>query len=118
MCAGTNTATVIDRFTEAESEDSVIVLQSGCAGGQNEAGATPGHLCIFQASTAGEHEAQWKNAKFVQVEEPDTVLATFPGIQGVRVVFRTTGFNATTTGTVPAGGATLSAGGPWALTAP
>jgi hypothetical protein len=52
------------------------------------------------------------------MEEPDAAVSTTSGIQGVRAVFATTGFNENGKGTVPAGGAYLVAGGGWALTAP
>jgi hypothetical protein len=72
---------------------------------------------VFLSSRPGATENVWKNAKFVQTEEPDAFLSTTSGTQGVRVVFATNGFLATGRGTIPAGGAYLVAGGPWAVTA-
>jgi hypothetical protein len=106
------------RLTEAESEAPLTALEKGCEGSQNEAGAQPGHVCLFQASDAGSTESVWKNAKFVQMEEPDAVVSATSGTQGVRAVYRTTGFAESGKGTIPAGGAYLVAGGPWAVTAP
>ena len=59
-----------------------------------------------------------ENAKFVQMEEPDAVVSLTSGTQGVRAVFRTTGYLESGKGTIPAGGAYLVAGGAWAVRAP
>ena len=117
LCAGTQTLVENVRLSEVESETPTQVVARGCGGTQNEAEAQPGHVCLFQASRLGATEAQWKGAKFIQMAEPDAVLSTTSGTQGVRAVFATTGFQATAKGTNPAEGAYLVAGGPWAVTA-
>jgi hypothetical protein len=88
------------------------------AGSQNEAAAEPGKACVFTGNRVGAEESQWKNAKFVHNAEPDGNESLTSGKVGFRVVFATTGFIASGKGTVPAGGAYLVAGGPWAVTAP
>ena len=118
LCANTQTGVESVRLTEVESETPGTVVARGCEGTQNEAGAQAGHVCLFQASAKGAQENQWKNAKFVTMREPDAVQSTTSGTQGVRAVFESTGFNAQATGSVPAGGSYLVAGGPWAVTAP
>jgi hypothetical protein len=118
LCVGKQTLTTIVRFTEAESEAPLTVTEKGCEGGQNEAGAQAGHVCVFQASNPGSTEGQWHGAAFNHVEEPDAVTSTTSGTQGIRVVYRTTGYLETGKGTVPAGGAYLVAGGPWAVRSP
>jgi hypothetical protein len=118
LCAGTQTGVENVRLSEVESEDPVTFHTRGCEGSQNEAGAAPGHVCLFQASRAGAQESLWKGAKFIQMAEPDAIVSTTSGTQGVRAVFATSGFVATGKGTIPAGGAYLVAGGPWAVTAP
>jgi hypothetical protein len=57
---------------------------------------------------------------FVKFEEPDAVQSATSGRQGVRANFQTKpfAFNNEGKGTIPAGGAYLVAGGPWAVTAP
>jgi hypothetical protein len=105
-------------LTEAESEIPPTYVGRGCNGSQSEAEAQPGHLCVFTANGVGATEPLWKNAKFVKMYEPDGVENLNSGTQGARVIFHTTGFNAIATGTVPAGGAYLVAGGAWAVTAP
>jgi hypothetical protein len=94
------------------------VVAKGCAGSQNEAEAQVGHLCIFNAQAPGAIESEWHGATFKRVEEPDAILSTVSGKQGIRIVFQTTGFSEGGQGTVPAGGAFLSAGGPWAVRSP
>jgi hypothetical protein len=107
------------RLSEAESETPARILEVGCEGaGVPQAGAQPGHVCLFQASNLGATEAQWKGAKFAGMFEPDMVLSENSGAQGVRAVFETTGFLSTAKGTIPAGGAYLVAGGTWAVRAP
>jgi hypothetical protein len=105
------------RLTEAESSEP-IAGEFFCTGSQNEPGAMPGHVCLFQAGDPGATEAQWKGAKFVKMEEPDGVASETSGKLGVRAVFQTTGFNEAAKGTIPAGGSYLVAGGTWAVTAP
>jgi hypothetical protein len=114
LCAGTQTGVESVHLTEFESE----IFIEKCPGTQNEAAAQPGHVCLFTANRLGATEPLWKNAKFVQMEEPDAVPSTTSGTQGVRAVFATTGFLSTGKGTIPAGGAYLVAGGAWAVTAP
>jgi hypothetical protein len=118
LCAGTQTSVLIERMTEVESETPGTVVEKGCEGNQNEAGAQPGHVCLFQAAEPGSTENLWRGAKFVKVTEPDAIESTTSGTQGIRVVYRTTGYAETGKGTVPAGGAFLNAGGPWAVRAP
>jgi hypothetical protein len=115
---GTQTGVVIERMTEVESETPATVVEKGCEGSQNEAGAQAGHVCLFQAGDPGSTENLWRGSKFAQVEEPDATVSTTSGTQGIRVVYRTTGYAETGKGTVPAGGAYLVAGGPWAVRAP
>jgi hypothetical protein len=117
LCAGTQTGVESVHLTELESEMPAAYVARGCEGAQNEAGAQPGHLCLFTANDPGATEALWKNAKFVAMREPDGVDSTTSGTQGVRAVFQTTGFQDTGKGTIPAGGSYLVAGGPWAVTA-
>ena len=117
LCALTQTGVENVYLTELESETPSQVLARGCEASPNEAGAMPGHVCVVTANRAGASEKLWKNAKFVQMEEPDAVVSTTSGTQGVRAVFATTGFQATAKGTIPAEGAYLVAGGPWAVTA-
>jgi hypothetical protein len=105
-------------LTEAESELPITFVEKGCEGSQNEAGAQPGHLCLFTANAPGATEIQWKNAHFAKMDEPDGVENVESGTQGARAVFRTIPFSETGKGTVPAPGAYLVAGGPWAVTAP
>jgi hypothetical protein len=112
----TNVETV--HLTEVESETPPTYVARGCEGSQSEAGAQPGHLCVFTANGPGATEPLWKNAKFQKFYEADGIENTQSGAQGERIVFQTTGFKATGLGTVPAGGAYLVAGGPWAVTAP
>jgi hypothetical protein len=75
-------------------------------------------VCLFTANDLGSNEPNWKNAKWVQNEEPDAIVSATSGTQGIRAVFRTTGFLASGKGTIPVGGSYLVAGGPWAVTAP
>jgi hypothetical protein len=117
LCAGTQTGVESVYLTEAESGEPFTYTARGCEGSQNEAGAQPGHVCLFTANGPGATEGEWKNAKFSHVSEPDAVESLTSGTQGVRAVFHTTGFLATGQGTIPAGGAYLVAGGPWAVTA-
>jgi hypothetical protein len=112
----TNVETVY--LTETEGETPPLYVARGCEGSPSEAGAQPGHLCAFVSNGPGATESLWKNAKFVKFYEPDGVQNIQSGVQGARLVFQTTGFKATGLGTVPAGGAYLVAGGPWAVTAP
>ena len=115
LCAGTQTG--VENVHLVEEATPAEVVEHGCEGTQNEAGAQPGHVCLFTANRPGALEKLWKSAKFVQMEEPDAVVSTTSGTQGVRAVFATTGFQATAKGTIPAEGAYLVAGGPWAVTA-
>jgi hypothetical protein len=119
LCAGTQSGVENVYLTEEEIEvgGPGRVVERGCEGTQNEAGAQPGHVCLFTANRPGALEKLWKSAKFVQMEEPDAVVSTTSGTQGVRAVFATTGFLATGKGTIPAGGAYLVAAGPWAVRA-
>jgi hypothetical protein len=105
-------------LTEAESEVPATFTARGCMGSQNEAGAEPGKACMFTANRLGANEPHWKNAKWVQNAEPDGTSSLTSGKVGFRAVFQTTGWVAGATGTIPAGGAYLVAGGPWAVTAP
>jgi hypothetical protein len=118
LCAGTQTGVTSRYLTEKESEEPSSFEPLGCTGSQNEPSALPGNVCLFTASDPGATEAQWKHVKFVRMEEPDAVASTTSGRLGVRAVFQTTGFNTAATGTIPAGGAYLAAGGAWAVTAP
>jgi hypothetical protein len=119
LCAGTQTSVKAERFTESESETPGALEARGCAGStQNEAVATPGHLCVLQASGPGGQEFQWKDAKFVAMKEPDALQSETSGQIGERVVFQTNPFSVDAKGTIAAGGAYLAAGGPWAVTAP
>jgi len=118
LCVGTNAGVESVYLTEKTSENPGEYTALGCLGNQNEAGAEPGRLCLFTANTVGGVESLWKNAKFVRMAEPDAVPSVNPGLQGARAVFQTTGFNKEAKGTIPAGGAYLVAGGPWAVTAP
>jgi hypothetical protein len=117
LCAGTQGGVENVYLTEAESESALRVVERGCEGSQLEAGAQPGHVCLITANGPGATEQLWKGAKFVQMEEPDAIVSLTSGTQGVRAVFATTGFQATGNGTIPAGGAYLVAGGPWAVRA-
>jgi hypothetical protein len=95
------------------------VVARGCEGTEREAAAQPGHLCVFSSELGpGGREAVWKNAKFVQFDEPDGIVSLTSGVQGVLLVFQTKGFNSAATATIAPGGAYLVAGGPWAVTAP
>jgi hypothetical protein len=105
-------------LTEKVSENPAEYTALGCKGSQNEAEADPGKACIFTANGVGATEPHWKNAKFAHTSEPDGTESIFSAKQGFRLVFHTTGFNKEATGTIPAGGAYLVAGGPWAVTAP
>jgi hypothetical protein len=105
-------------LNEKESTESGIYVAKGCEGSQNEAGAQAGHVCLFTAGSPGGTESVWKNAKFVTMQEPDATVSLQSGKQGVRAVFRATGFAETGKGSIPAGGAYLVAGGPWAVRAP
>ena len=117
LCEGTQTGVTAVHLKEEATP--MEVVESFCIGNGNEAGAQPGHLCVFTENRLGATErANWKNAAFVQFDEPDGVATTTSARQGLRVVFATTGFLATGKGTIPAGGAYLVAGGPWAVTAP
>jgi hypothetical protein len=118
LCAGTQTMVENVRLSEVESETSTQVAARGCGGTQNEAEAQPGHVCLFQASRLGAQESLWKGAKFIQMEEPDAIVSTTSGTQGVRAVFATSGYKENGLGTIPPGGAYVVAGGPWAVTAP
>jgi hypothetical protein len=119
LCEGTQTSVKSVRLSELESETPSEIIAKGCEGvGVTQPGAQPGHVCLFQASDPGALEAQWKGAKFVQMEEQDAAVTETSGTQGVRAVFRTTGFLSTAKGTIVAGGAYLVAGGAWAVTAP
>jgi hypothetical protein len=106
-------------LTEKESiEESAVYVSRGCEGAANEAGAQPGHLCVFTSSGAGATENLWKNVKFREFEEPDGITNnSWSATQGERVVFRTSFFNKEGTGTILPGGAYLAAGGAWAVTA-
>jgi hypothetical protein len=106
-------------LTESESELPLVVVEKGCEGSQNEAGAQAGHVCLLTANGPGATESVWKNAKFVTMREPDGTTSSSSGTQGVRAVFQTTGFKESGgLGSIPAGGAYLVAGGPWAVRAP
>jgi hypothetical protein len=118
LCAGTQTGVENVRLSEPESEEPVIIAAKGCAGNGNEAGAQPGHVCLFTQNRQGATESLWHGAKFVEFDEPDGVMSLTSGTQGVRAVFATTGFKENGFGTIPHGGAYLVAGGPWAVTAP
>ena len=119
LCEGTQTGVTSVRLTELESETPLTIVEKGCEGaGIPQAGAQAGHVCLFQGSDPGATEPLWKNAKFVQMEEPDAVVSLTSGTQGVRAVFRTTGYLESGKGTIPAGGAYLVAGGAWAVRAP
>ena len=120
LCAGTQSGVENVYLTEEEIEvgGPGRVVERGCEGTQNEAGAQPGHVCLFQASDAGSTEGQWHGAHFQQMEEPDAVASPTSGTFGVRAVYRTTGYLETGKGTVPAGGAYLVAGGGWAVRSP
>jgi hypothetical protein len=118
LCAGTQTAVESVYLTEVVSMSPIEYVAKGCEGSQNEAGAQPGHVCLFTSGDPGATEPLWKNAKFVQMEEPDGIVSLTSGTQGVRAVFRTIGYRETGKGTVPAGGAYLATAGPWAVTAP
>jgi hypothetical protein len=118
LCAGTQTSVFSVYLTEVESETPFVVVEKGCEGAPNEAGAQAGHVCLFTANGPGATEGQWKNAHFASMREPDGVTSTTSGTQGVRAVFQTKGFEETGKGTVPAGGAYLIAGGAWAVRAP
>jgi hypothetical protein len=118
LCAGTQQGVESVYLTEAQSGEPSVYTAKGCEGNQNEAGAQPGHVCLFTANGPGATESLWKDAKFKEMREPDGVPSLTSGTQGVRAVFQTTGFNENGKGTVPAGGAYLVAGGPWAVTAP
>ena len=115
LCAGTQTGVVAVRLPENPAP--LEVVERGCEGTGNEAGAQPGHVCLFTENRAGATETLWKSANFVQFDEPDGIMSTTSGTQGVRAVFATTGFQAAGKGTIPAEGAYLVAGGPWAVTA-
>jgi hypothetical protein len=117
LCEGTQNLVESAYLTEKESEIPSSFEPVGCLGSQNEPGAIPGHVCLFTAGDPGATEPQWKHVKFVRMEEPDAVGSTTSGRLGVRAVFQTTGFNTAATGTIPAGGAYLAAGGAWAVTA-
>jgi hypothetical protein len=117
LCEGTQTGVENVRLTERESEEPTVNVPRGCEGQQNEAGAQAGHVCVFQGGDPGAVEADWINAKFVHMEEPDAVVSLTSGRYGVRAVFRTKGFSETGKGTIPAGGAYLIAGGTWAVRA-
>jgi hypothetical protein len=117
LCAGTQTGVESVYLTELESVEPLVYTAKGCEGNANEAGAQPGHVCLFTANGPGATESLWKNAKFSHMSEPDAVESLTSGTQGVRAVFHTNGFLATGKGTIPAGGAYLVAGGPWAVTA-
>jgi hypothetical protein len=118
LCVGTQTGVESVHLTETESETPGTVVAKGCEGAQNEAGAQAGHVCLFTANGPGATEPVWKNAHFVAMREPDGITSPTSGTQGVRAVFQTTGFKEEGKGTVPAGGAYLAAGGPWAVRAP
>jgi hypothetical protein len=120
LCAGTQTG--VENVHLSEEETPAKLVERGCEGSELEAGAQPGHMCLFTANRPGANEnlhpgTDWKNAAFVQFDEPDGIMSTTSGTQGVRAVFATTGFSATGKGTIPAGGAYLVAGGPWAVRA-
>jgi hypothetical protein len=118
LCEGTQTLVKAERFTEIESETAMRVIERGCEGTQNVAGAQPGHLCVLQSSNIGALESQWKGAKFAFMAEPDLVQSETSGQIGDRVVFQTNPFLANAKGTIAVGGAYVVAGGPWAVTAP
>jgi hypothetical protein len=105
-------------LNELESVEPLHYVELGCEGSATEAGAQPGHLCMFTSNGPGAQESLWKNAKFVHMSEPDGAEALESARQGARAVFRAKGFSETGNGTIPAGGAYLVAGGPWAVTAP
>jgi hypothetical protein len=116
LCEGAPALTKSVYLTEFESKlpgEKIV-----CPGNVNEAGANPGEVCLFTANRLGAEESLWKNAKWVTNMEPDGVPSTTSGKQGIRAVFQTTGWIASGKGTVPAGGAYLVGGGPWAVTAP
>jgi hypothetical protein len=105
-------------LTETESETPPIYVGRGCGGSQDEAEALPGHLCVFEANGPGATEPLWKNFQPAKTTEPDGVINLNSAPQGARIVFRTKGFSEVGTGTIPAGGAYVVAGGAWAVTAP
>src|SRR5262249_33872205 len=118
LCEGAPALTETVHLTEAESEVPATYTARGCQGNQNEAAAEPGRACAFTANRLGANEPLWKSAKWVTNLEPDGVSSLTSGKVGFRMVFQTTGWIASGKGTVPAGGAYLVAGGPWAVTAP
>jgi hypothetical protein len=118
LCPNTQTGVLSVYLTEVKSEIPATVVAEGCEGSQNEAGAQPGHVCLFTANGPGATESVWKNAAFVTMREPDGVTSPTSGTQGVRAVFQTKGFQETGKGSIPAGGAYLVAAGPWAVRAP
>jgi hypothetical protein len=115
LCAGTQTGVEAVRLPENPAPTEVVAR--GCEGNGNEAGAQPGHVCLFTENRPGATEPLWKNANFVQFDEPDGIMSKTSGTQGVRAVFANSNFKETGRGTIPPGGAYLVAGGPWAVTA-
>jgi hypothetical protein len=109
-------------LTEKESEEPSVYVARGCeetvGSSQVLPSAQPGHLCVFTAPGPGATEPLWKNAHFAKFEAYYGLQAFESPQQGFRAVFETIGFSKEGTGTIPAGGAYLAAGGAWAVTAP
>ncbi len=90
----------------------------GCAGSANAPVAEPGFLCVYMGATAvvGCQEAEWKNVKFFQLQDPSGSAQEGGKIGGL-VVFRTGQFEEAPEPPVKVtADVQLCAAGSWAVT--